>query len=234
MATSGPKSTERTRKAVARGTPPSSSPGKTRGNRPQAVRARKQGDEPIPVVSGRFLIAAALVGAMILIPFSPLGRMLEPKGPSPTDVARWAPGAVSEVKITLVTADYNLLTCAADKELEGAHCAYKSETELWQRDPSAPLDDNKQNIIQPYRTWPDNKLILVAGLWADPVVAMRLHREPPQAVPAKKLARFVVECDMKFLGKLETPRLRWGAGQGWMSEGSAWVARPVSCKLRQS
>jgi hypothetical protein len=231
MAPSGTKSAGR---AVARAAPPSSSRGRSGGSRQYRDAPRKPAQEPIPVISGRFLVAAGIVGAMILIPFSPLGRMLEAKGPMPTDVARWAEGAESEVKITLVTADYNLLTCAADKSIDGAHCAYKSEAELWPRDPTQPLDDNKKSIIQPYRTWPDNKLVLVAGLWAEPTVAMRLHREPPQAVPAKKLARFVVECQMKFLGKLETPKLRWGAGQGWMSEGPAWVARPVSCKLRES
>jgi hypothetical protein len=198
---------------------------------PHRARARPPGDEPTPVVGGRFVVAAAIIGAMIVIPFSPIGRALEPKGPAPTDVGRWNAGALSEVRITLVTADYNQLTCAADKAIEGTHCAYKSENEIWPRDPSQPLDDNKKSIIQPYRTWPDNKLVLVAGLWADPVVAMRLHREPAHAVPAKKLARFVVSCQMRFLGKLETPKLRWNSGGGWINEGAGWVARPESCKL---
>src|SRR5262249_51528415 len=104
--------------------------------------------------------------------------------------------------------------------------------EIWPRDPRTPIDDNKKSIIQPYRTWPDNKLVLVAGLWADPVVAMRLHREPPYVVPEKKLARFVVDCEMKFIGRIEDSKLRWGPGQQWQKEGAAWVAKPTSCKLK--
>jgi len=194
-------------------------------------RRAKVEEEPLAVMGGRFMIAALMVAAMVLLP--PLGRAFEAKGPAPNDVAAWAPGAVSDVRITLITADYNKLGCAADKEFEGTHCAFKSETEVWPRDPTAPLDDNKKNIIQPYRTWPDNKLILVAGLWADPVVAMRLHREPPYAVAEKKLSRFVVDCHMRFLGRLESAKLRWGPGAPWQNEGAAMVARPESCKLKQ-
>jgi hypothetical protein len=135
------------------------------------------------------------------------------------------------VRITLITADYNLLACAAEQSVAGKHCAYKTETEAWPRDPSEPIDDNKKNIIQPYRTWPDNKLVLVAGLWADPAVAMRLHREPPDGVAAKKLARFVVECRSKFIGRLDDPKLRWQPGQAWIREGAAFVAEPESCSI---
>lgn len=206
------------------------SEGRSKGahrEKPKAAAA----DEPIPVIGGRFLIAAGFVMLMILIPFSPIGRA-EPKGPEGTNTEAWTPGGTGRVRITLITADYNKLTCAAEKELEGNHCQYKSESEAWPRDPSAPLDDNKRNVIQPYRTWPDNKLVLVAGLWADPVVAMRLHREPPYVIAEKKLARFVVDCEMKFLGKIEESKLRWGPGQQWQKEGAAWVAKPTSCKLK--
>jgi hypothetical protein len=189
-------------------------------------------DEPIPVIGGRFLIAAAFVLAMILIPFSPIGRA-EPKGPDPTDMSGWTQGGTGRVRVTLITADYNKLTCAHDKDFEGNHCAYKSESELWPRDPGAPIDDNKKNVIQPYRTWPDNKLVMIAGLWADPVVAMRLHREPPQVVVEKKLARFVVDCEMKFLGKIDETKNRWNPGQQFQKEGSAWVMKPTSCKLKE-
>jgi hypothetical protein len=220
---------------AATGTKSMRSPGGKSEGKKGAYREKAKSaaaDEPIPVIGGRFLIAAGFVLAMILIPFSPIGRA-EPKGPEPTDMASWTPGGTGRVRITLITADYQKLTCAAEQQFEGNHCAYKSESELWPRDPGAPLDDNKKNVIQPYRTWPDNKLVLVAGLWADPVVAMRLHREPPQVVVEKKLARFVVDCEMKFLGKLEDSKLRWGPGQQWQKEGAAWVIKPTSCKLKE-
>jgi hypothetical protein len=184
-----------------------------------------------PVVSGRFFIAALIVGAMLLIPFSPLAGVIEKKGPGPTDTSTWKVGGTGDVRITLITADYNLLACASEQSIQGKHCAHKTETEPWPRDPSEPLDDNKKNIIQPYRTWPDNKLIFAAGLWADPALALRLHREPPEGVPAKKLARFVIECRSKFIGRLDDPKLRWAPGQAWIREGGALVAEPQSCSI---
>jgi hypothetical protein len=75
--------------------------------------------------------------------------------------------------------------------------------------------------------------VMIAGLWADPVVAMRLHREPPQVVVEKKLARFVVDCEMKFLGKIDETKNRWAPGQQFQKEGTAWVMKPTSCKLKE-
>jgi len=197
-------------------------------------RPRRRDEDPIPVLSGRLSTAMVLIGALILLPFSPIGSWIERKGPQPHKQDTWKPGSTSNVRVTVITADYNLLTCASPATLEGAHCAYKSDTEVWPRQPSEPLDDNKASIIQPYRTVPDNKLVLIAGLWADPSVAMRLHREPPGSAPAKKLVRFVVDCEMKFLGTLEDARLRWGTNAPWVDEGAAVVARPVRCKVDQA
>jgi hypothetical protein len=193
-------------------------------------RPRRRDQDPIPVTSGRYNIALGLILAMVLIPFSPIGRWVERKGPGPHDLASWVPGAVGKVRVTVVTGDYDALTCESGTALEGAHCAYKSQTEVWPNDPSAPLDDNKVHIIQPYRTTPDNKLVLIAGLWANPAIAMRLHREPPN-MSGKKLIRFVASCDMKFIGKLEDEKLRWNNAGSWQDEGPAMVARPTSCQI---
>ncbi|MCA9596517.1 MAG: hypothetical protein KC776_24545 [Myxococcales bacterium] len=185
-------------------------------------------------MSGRFWIAAALLGAMVIIPFSPLANLITPPEPKGSDPATWGVGKTSTVKVTLITADSNLLSCAADKPIDGAHCAYKSETDAWPADPSAPADDNNQNVIQPYRTWPDNKLILIAGLWAEKHMAMRLHREPPTGVQSSTLARFVADCEVKFVGSLDAPKLRWNPGAQWQSEpGAALVARPVNCTISE-
>src|SRR5205085_686683 len=106
----------------------------------------------------------------------------------------WAPGKTSDVYITLVTADYGLLSCASTQSFDGRHCSFKAENEPWPREAGAPLDDNKANVIQPYRTWNDNQLLLVAGLWSHPELASRLHREPSANIPSEKLARFVTQC----------------------------------------
>jgi len=188
-------------------------------------------EEPTPVVGGRFLVAALIIGALTVIPMSALGNLFEPAEPPPTDTGSWQTGAKATIRLTVVTADANALTCASTQEFEGRHCAMKSETEVWPRDPAAPVDDNKANIIQPYRTWLDNKLIMVSGVWSHPSVAYRLHQEPPGNVQFDKLARFVIECQAHFPGQMEKPVLRWQPGQSWGTEQPTMVAVTDSCKV---
>jgi hypothetical protein len=38
---------------------------------------------------------------------------------------------------------------------------------------------------------------------------------------------------MKFLGKIDETRNRWNPGQQFQKEGSAWVMKPTSCKLKE-
>jgi hypothetical protein len=81
---------------------------------------------------------------------------------------------------------------------------------------------------------PANKLIMVAGLWAQPEVALRLYREPASGVEEEKLARFTVNCEVKFIGKLpNTAKLRWNPGQWVSPDMDALVARPESCKVAE-
>lgn len=216
-------------------TPPHSEPepvrpkpkAKAKGKKPPVV-------EDTPIIGGRFLVAGTIVAALVILPMSPIGAQLEPKDPPRTDTSQWKVGGKATLRITLVTADYATLACASDKEFEGKHCVNKSDTEVWPRDPNAPLDDNKANVIQPYRTWNDNRLVLVAGLWATPALATRLHIEPPGNLLPEKLARFVTECQVRFVGEIEKPKLRWGAGSAWGADPNTpivKVAVPESCQL---
>ncbi|MCC6901054.1 MAG: hypothetical protein IT377_18895 [Polyangiaceae bacterium] len=192
---------------------------------------RRRPKEPIPVASGHFLIAAALLGAMIVFPFSPLANWLSPPEKDSTDTSTWQVGNTGKAKVTLVTADYELLGCSHPDTFDGARCSHKADSEAHAKDPAAPLDDNGTNLIQPYRTWPDNKLVLIAGLWAEPNMALRLHREPSAGVDQKKLSRFVADCELKFVGRVENVKVRWSPGQAWVPEGAAMIARPVRCSL---
>jgi hypothetical protein len=205
------------------------------GDGPRKRRRAADDDDEVPVAGGRFLIAAAIIGAAWIIPqANKLGEQLEPAEPEATHVESFAVGSDAIVRITLVTADYNLLGCAAEPSFDGAHCAYKTQTEAWPRDPNEPFDDNnnKRNIVQPYRTWYDNKLVFVAGLWATPEVAFRMHQEPALGVLPEKLARFAVECKLHFVGKFESVKLRWNPQQNWVDpDGPAWVGRATTCKL---
>lgn len=203
-------------------------PGRARTPR----KAPDQDEEP-EVIGGRFLIAVGLVAAVGIIPSSTLGQVFEPEGPEPTNMQNWTVGSVHPVRITLVTADFNKLACQSEESFDGAHCAYKTASEPWPRDPSKPVDDNKLDVVQPYRTWFDNKLVFVAGLWAQPEVAFRVHQEPWFGMQPDKLARFAVECQVRFAGKFKNVKLRWSADQAWTGPdaGATWVGRAQSCKL---
>ncbi len=225
------KSSQRNRPAAKKGA--SRRPANQAGSRPVAKKKARE-PEPTPVVGGRFMIAAVIVALMAIIPNTRIGDLFQKSAPDKTDTSQWRKGNTASVQITLVTADYDNLHCASAKALDGAHCGYKSETEIWPRDPSEPIDDNKKNIIQPYRTWPDNQLILVAGLWATPAVAMRLHDEPASGVAEKKLARFVATCQVRFLGELDGSKLHWQAGGKWLDQPHANVARALSCKIGEA
>lgn len=190
--------------------------------------------EETPVIGGRFLIAAAIIGGATLLPMSCLGQKLEPKDPPTSKVDEWKVGGKSTLRITLVTADYAGLACSYEKEFAGKHCANKTDTEVWPREPNLPLEDNKNNIIQPYRTWNDNRLVMVAGLWATPALATRLHIEPPGNLLPEKLARFVTQCDVHFVGEMERPKLKWGPTSTWNPDPNSdhvMVAIPDHCDL---
>jgi hypothetical protein len=190
--------------------------------------------EETPIIGGRFLIAAAIIGGATLLPMSCLGQKLEPKDPPASKVDEWKVGGKSTLRITLVTADYAGLACSYEKEFAGKHCGNKTDAEAWPRDPNAPLEDNKANVIQPYRTWNDNRLVMVAGLWATPALATRLHIEPPGNLLPEKLARFVTQCQVHFVGDMERPKLKWGPSSTWNPDPNSdhvMVAVPDHCDL---
>ena len=190
-------------------------------------------DEPQPVLAGRLWIAVALLVAMWLFPF-PLANVVggvAEGAETPVNMRAWTAGESENIRITLITADYDRLACALDREIGGAHCEWKTQTEAWPTGPSDPIDNNKKSVIQPYSSSPGNNLILVAGLWAQPEVAMRLHSEPWVGVPDKKLARFIVDCWVKPIEQLNRASLRWKKGAKWGSQGPAWVAIAEKCKV---
>jgi hypothetical protein len=148
-----------------------------------------------------------------------------------TDVRKWREGATTNVRITVITADAARLGCAHDGTFDGVHCGFKENHTPWPRDPGEPVDDNNPNLVQPYRTSPDNVLVLISGVWAKPEVAMRLHREPPSGVAVKRLQRFDITCSVKFLKKLDKVELHWEPTGNWQTEHGAWVARAETCTV---
>ncbi len=169
-----------------------------------------------------------------------LGEYIDPaKLPSHAKTKKWNTGTETDVYLTLIGADSYLLSCADPQEIDGTHCAYEAPKKRWPRATSV-IDDNNRDIIQPYRTAPDNRLVLMAGLWATPELATRLHEEPPRAIRKEKLARFVARCRVKFIGGMAKPQLRWapkgrfsppGGGDYYDGRKEVPVARAIACDI---
>jgi hypothetical protein len=193
-------------------------------------RSRRRDElEPLPILGGNLVNAAIAACAMLII--FPLENVV--KGPvvAPTNMNGWHVGGSTRVRLTVITMDYERLLCASDKSFGEDHCQYKDQNTPWPQELGEPLDDNKKHVIQPYRTYPDNQLILVSGIWSHPVIATRLHQEPWQGFVETKLQRFVIECDVDFISKIDEVSLRWKPDIAWGKEANAIVARSRNCWL---
>lgn len=199
--------------------------------RPRPKRSRASDGAPY-ILGGRLWIAIGMLLGLALIANPRFNQELvsrfAPREPY-TDVRKWKVGAEGDLRVTVITADAHRLSCGSDAEFEGARCAYKSDAKPWP--PNAEETDPGATLIQPYRTSPDNQLILLAGLWAQPALSMRLHREPPQGVPVKRLQRFEARCRVKFLGEVKDVKVRWDTTARFYSEARAFVAKPLRCTI---
>jgi hypothetical protein len=171
-------------------------------------------------IGGRLLVAIAMLAGIALVSWQSLNvwvdRTLHPRLPKP--VVTWQIGGEADVEITLITPDAKRLNCAHDATVDGVHCGYTAAKRPWRRTATAPFDDNDASVIQPYRTADTNALILVSGLWAEPELALRLHREPPNVANVDKNLRFVAYCRVRFVGELEKVALRWDTGGKWAED----------------
>lgn len=206
----------------------------SKGRPPEKASPKKTkppSDEGEPVLSGRMVIAVALALAMVVVTQQRnLGQAITKTAPRTTERAAWRVGETANVHLTVVTADYSQMACSDSRRAGKSHCEYKNEREPWPQDPESPVDDNKLHILQPYRTT-DRNLLLLPGLWAQPEVAMRVHTEPPHGGNAKNLARFVVDCEIKFLEEWQNAVVRWKPSERWSNQGKAMVGEIVSCHI---
>jgi hypothetical protein len=213
--------------AAAAPTSPGAATGK--GERPGAAPAREA-----LKVDWQPMVGIAMLAGIAIVANNWLNqgieRTLDP--PKAKPVVQWAVGQEADLAITLITADMGRLSCASDTVVDGVHCAFDGNKRRWPRAPDAPLDDNNADIIQPYRTADTNQLVYVSGLWAQPELAMRVHREPPDSVPTDKLLRFVAYCRARFVGELKQAGTRWDNAAAWQGDATALVAKPLSCTLK--
>lgn len=198
---------------------------------PAAPPAPQEGGPDL--FGGRFLVGIALLVGIAAVAPNQLNnyidRALYTEDPKP--VAEWAIGGEANVELTLITADSRRLACAHDAVIDGVHCGYSANKRMWPRAPGAPVDDNDENIVQPFRTADNNSLILVSGLWAQPELALRVHREPPTYYDPNKQARFVAYCRVRFIGEMKGVLVRWDTGGKWAEEPPTLVAKPLHCTL---
>jgi hypothetical protein len=217
---------------------PSQSPAQEQSAGDTATPAAPGGPERAPSAPSRNIEWRPLAGIAMLAGIATIAnswlnqridRSLDPPRLKPQ--VQWVVGQEADVEITLITDDMRRLSCASDTVVEGTHCAFDANKRRWPRQPDAPLDDNLVDVIQPYRTADTNQLIFVSGLWAQPELAMRVHREPPESVASDKLLRFVAYCHVRFMGELKSAWTRWEQGAQWQGDASALVAKPLSCTL---
>jgi hypothetical protein len=204
------------------------------GQKPAAQQPQGSSDDDAPeVIGGRMIVAILLLAGIAVVSVRDLNawvdRALYPAKVKPASV--WEIGKEARVELTLITADARRLNCAHDQVIEGQHCGFNSNKHAWPRSPGKLADDNDVDVIQPYRTNDTNALILVSGVWAQPELQWRVHREPPSYYDIKKQVRFVAHCDVRFIGELEHVSLRWETGGKWLPEGKAMVAKALSCSL---
>jgi hypothetical protein len=187
----------------------------------------------LPLIGGRYALALAFLVGIALVASQGMNLWLDRHiHPTPIKAAEtWEIGKEAQLELTLVTADARRLNCAHDQVLAGQHCGFSANKHAWPRAPGELADDNDYDVIQPYRTADTNALVLVSGIWAQPELALRVHREPPAYYDVKKQARFVAYCKVRFVGELTNVSLRWDTGARWQEEPKAMVAQALSCTL---
>lgn len=200
-----------------------------------AIRRFSMGAQRPVIADWKLPVSLALLGLIAVMSCDKvntrLTRYFAPPAQQSPNTRTWTKGSVHEVDVTLVTKDMNRLQCADDREFDGAHCEYTTDKKRRRRSPGAPFDDNRANIIQPYRTHVGNHLVFIAGLWNTPALAYRHHQEPPLGKTDKQLIRFVAKCRLRFVGAMTDVTLRWNTSAKWYQEKYAPVALAQWCDI---
>lgn len=183
----------------------------------------------------KLILSTTLLGVIAVISCDQLNYRADayfaPKEQLGPDVRTWTVDSVHTIDVTLVTADETRLACADDRTFGDAHCEYTKAKALVPAPPGAPLDNNRQPLIQPYRTANGNHLLFIAGLWNTPALALRSHQEPAATRTDKELRRFVARCRLKFVGAMNNVEVRWSPDAKWYTEAYAPVALAEWCEI---
>ncbi len=187
-----------------------------------------------PILSGRLMIALCLIGAMVGLPFfRPLGSAITKRSPKTTNASSWQIGNSARVNLTVVSADFERLACSTDHQYQQNRCGFDSNGKEVATVSDRIVSDNHRHQLQPYRST-DGKLLLIPGLWAQPEVATRLHEEPFKDIPERRLARFVISCELSFVARWTDVKVRWKPKEKWSDQGEAMVAQAKDCAVLRS
>lgn len=157
-------------------------------------------------------------------------RHLAPDPVTAPNPASWKTGGLATVDIEIEPKNYQQFECASDRHLEGYRCQFGKNhirfewPEVTPR--PVPVDNNRGYFIQPYRTAHNSHNLLVAGVWATPGVAYRVHQ-----LGSSRSRPFIARCRLKFLGHLEQVDVSWNAAQDWQKQERTPVALAEYCTV---
>jgi hypothetical protein len=129
-------------------------------------------------------------------------------------------GDVVDAPITLTTADRDQLGCAFDGQVGGHRCAFNGEGQPT----GAPAP------LAPYLTTA-RALFFIPGLFEQPALKEKLAQEPPEDRPVESLHRFVAQCRLRLLERVEGVKIRFATTAAFGPPESAWAAEVVDCQV---
>lgn len=159
-----------------------------------------------------------------------VNRKLAPAEVSP-DVSAWTKGQVGNVRLALQTQDAERRVCASGKKFDGLRCEHDASKRKVPRDAAEPVDDNLRNILQPFTTAIGQHPLLVGGMWYTPELAFRRHSEPARERRGNPLQTFYADCEVEFLGRLDSVDVRYDFGKAWSAIKNVPVARARRCTI---
>lgn len=172
------------------------------------------------VFDWKLLLALGLLVGFGVVSCDLVNRALDRVGsaqPPAPDPAQWQPETRTRLTFALDTLDAERHACASDQEFGTTRCEFRAKKLRFPRATDQPIDDDKQHVLQPYLTAVGEHPVLVAGVWHTPEVAFRRHLEPPRSRKPEELQPFYVECEVEFVGRMETFEARYAFNQKWQA-----------------
>ncbi len=181
-----------------------------------------------------FLGVAAVLSAGYIYSFTASSRQAQATGIKITP-PKLEVGSSAELALTLISADAYRLSCASDSVTKVGRCQFAASGDPYKGEP--PL--TTEATLVPYMT-ADNVLVLIPGLFKQPLLAKRLEDEPPGTVTndQMELRRFTTTCKVEIVDTIKDFKVRWAAqgpfGQP-QSQGNpvdtAPVGRATACRM---